>query len=835
MKALFSISIAKAMIFLTASGFFVALVFAAPQLSNMVSEYKKLNQDAKLTRLAFAIGGLTHELQKERGASAGFISSQGNKFVDALPAQRALSDAAVASFLEAAATAEQSLPPDAVIRQVLADVRGQALGLTQLRSRVDRLDIELLEAVGTITSLNRAAIAVLPELGKAISYADAARAVQRHAIFMTAKDISGLERAAGAAGFASATDNNGLIPAPFVARISALIQEQDILYHLYAQIASDALVQEMKAFEQAAATQEVSRMRAIALSNDPEQIATIPAETWFDAITGKINIIKEIEDLGAAELVDETSTALSLARDELIKTAVLLLVLLLGVGAFSLILARNTVKSIVATSDRVAALAEGDIASEVPDVAPKDLRKITNALSIFRTTELERREEAARQKELEMSSVDGVKRMTQAVSEGDFSSRMRLRDLRGASKILGNGLNQIMTVAEEVVEEQRKKDRIALEEQMEIAAAGKRTVQELNTVVKACIKGDFSQRLSTDDKDGVLADLCDGINHIGEVTQNGLADVMAVLDAIAQGDLSKRMSGQHEGIFLKMSDKIDSTCNQLSEIVGRITSGAQSMQISSDELTEATEDLARRTETTASTLEETSAAVTDLTASLQTTSNGAQGLGRIARETEENTNEAVDAVAKMVQAMETIAESSASISKITSVIDDISFQTNLLALNAGVEAARAGEAGRGFAVVASEVRTLAQRAADSARDISNLIEKSEQQVKSGVEIVDGSRTTLEKIQSTISSMAQEVIRMAEAAEQQSSQISSINATVAQMKQTTRQNAAMSDETETVVRGMNAEADTLAQAVSHFSWPTTQDVDHDGTDGWGIAS
>lgn len=84
-----------------------------------------------------------------------------------------------------------------------------------------------------------------------------------------------------------------------------------------------------------------------------------------------------------------------------------------------------------------------------------------------------------------------------------------------------------------------------------------------------------------------------------------------------------------------------------------------------------------------------------------------------------------------VVTMDGISESSSRIAQITDVIDGIAFQTNILALNAAVEAARAGPEGRGFAVVAGEVRSLAQRSAQAAKEIRELIETSSRQVEQG--------------------------------------------------------------------------------------------------------
>ncbi len=816
MKNLLAISVSKTMLFLTASGFIVTLAFAGPLILSLLKDRQKIEADIVLTGLASRVGNLTHEMQRERGTSSGFLSSNGQNFQEALRTQRIQSDTRIAELLETAKTAESLLPETSSVLPKLAQLRIQISDLANMRARVDSLQIDRGIAVGIITELNRTAIGLLPELGKEISYANAARAVQRHAILMTAKDFSGLERSAGTAGFSIAQLNSSAFPPDIMQRFENLILRQEMLYEIYQQIASDELNQALLTFQRAPETQRLTAMRNIARSGDVSAIAQVTPEEWFENITTKIDLLKTVEDLGVEEILTKTSDALALSEKNLVESVALLAGLMIVMGVSALFLARRTVRAITVTSDRVAALGEGDINSDIPDVAPKDLRRITTALAIFRDRELERISLEEKQSELEMSSVKGIERMTKSVAEGDFSARLRLRDLQGASKILGEGINAIMTVVERVAEEQKQRDQEILEAERAIAQAGDQAVQELTAVVSACAKGDFSERLVTENKSGVFKDLCKGVNQISDVVETGLSELMSVLDAVSDGNLSQRMSENYEGIFLELGQKINRTSNELARIVGQISEGAQTVEISSAELSEAADDLATRTEKTAAALEETSAAVEELTASVKSTANGAKEVGSSAKATQKEATATVDEAKEMVKAMEGIAASSLEISKITNVIDDISFQTNLLALNAGVEAARAGEAGRGFSVVASEVRMLAQRASEAANEINSLIAKSETQVKAGVEIVNRSRAALESIQDSISSMTSEVVQMVDTASEQSAGITDINNAVAQMEQSTQSNAAMFEETNAVAQTMRQEASKLAASVAHFT-------------------
>ncbi|MFM9917776.1 MAG: methyl-accepting chemotaxis protein, partial [Rhizobacter sp.] len=165
--------------------------------------------------------------------------------------------------------------------------------------------------------------------------------------------------------------------------------------------------------------------------------------------------------------------------------------------------------------------------------------------------------------------------------------------------------------------------------------------------------------------------------------------------------------------------------------------------------------------------------------------------------------------------MESITTSSKKIVDIISVIDGIAFQTNILALNAAVEAARAGEQGRGFAVVASEVRNLAQRSAEAAKEIKELITTSVERVDSGTQLVDQAGVKMNEIVSSIRRVTDIMGEISAASIEQSSGMAQIGEAVTQMDQATQQNAALVEESAAAAESLKTQAHQLVAAVAVF--------------------
>jgi len=300
-----------------------------------------------------------------------------------------------------------------------------------------------------------------------------------------------------------------------------------------------------------------------------------------------------------------------------------------------------------------------------------------------------------------------------------------------------------------------------------------------------------------------------------------VGELASALERLAERDLEHRITTTLPGEYETLRDNFNKAARALAQAIGSVRVGANALTRSVDEIRSAADDLSERNLRQAAALEETSAAMNQVTTSVRETAIGADAVRTTILRAQDEASKGGEVVARAIGAMGAIEHSTQEISQIIGVIDGIAFQTNLLALNAGVEAARAGEAGKGFAVVATEVRALAQRSADAANHIKQLITSSTEQVGAGVELVNETGTMLGAIVERIGEVTAMIGRIADSAQSQAVHLSQVNTTVAEMDRVTQQNAAMVEQTTAAARALGDEANQLSTLVRQFR---SRDVD-----------
>ena len=294
-----------------------------------------------------------------------------------------------------------------------------------------------------------------------------------------------------------------------------------------------------------------------------------------------------------------------------------------------------------------------------------------------------------------------------------------------------------------------------------------------------------------------------------------VAALGVALSKLAAGDLSARVEGVLSPEFESLKIDFDHAASALDKAMSAVSRGASSIRSGSDDMARAADDMAQRTEQQASTLQQTAAAVEQLTATVDRTAKSAKQVSARVGEATADAQASGAVVTRAAEAMTQIESSSAKVSQILGVIDEIAFQTNLLALNAGVEAARAGDAGRGFAVVAQEVRALAQRSADAAKEIKTLIADSSRQVGEGVDLVGQTGEALRGIVEKVGAIDSLVDEIAASANEQASALGQVNVAVNQLDQVTQRNSAMVQQSTQATHALRAEAADLSNHVAGF--------------------
>ena len=815
--------------------------------SAILAETAKLGRTAELTP---SIKELIHELQKERGRSAGFVGSSGNVGLGSkLAAQRLKTDSQFAA-LDAAFSSFKATAGDSPLILKLETAQKQLAELDVTRQSVDRLSISVAGMAKWYTVTIVKLLDVLKSMKALTTDGEIRTAITAYMALLEAKERAGQERALGNNGFAT-----GRFSAHILSRFVGLIGEQDAFLRTFREHATDEQVAFFNNTVQGEAVEAVDRMRLVAQRSPfmgaDANLDNIKSSDWFSAKTSKINMLKAVEDRLTDNLVELKTAKENQAQNAIIWVLAIIVPIMIGGSVFAYIVAVGVAQPLRRLSEVMRRLADGDLSATAPGAERKDeIGELARSVTVIheRRVEAMRVHEALNAASAMMMVADANNDIVYAnpsvlemptAAEADIREdlpKFDARNLIGANIDIfhKNPAHQQRIVADLT---RRTDARINVGGRtMSLAvspihdASGTRlgtvvewrdmtaelsATDEIDAVVAAALEGDFTRRASLAGAPQVLKEMGERLNSVASSVDAGVDETARVLRAIAGGDLTQTFTGEFKGAFSALQRDTNATSSRLASMVADISTSTEAVQGGAEQISSGATTLSSRAAQQASSLEETAATMEEMSATINANADNATRATKLATEASERAKKGDQVVSEAVIAMSEIEQSSNKITDIISVIDAIAFQTNLLALNAAVEAARAGDAGKGFAVVASEVRTLAQRSSEAARDIKDLITVSSNKVADGVRLVRDTGGALEGILNAIDQVSESIGEISGASREQAGGVSEISSAVAHMDEMTQQNSGLAEQSASSARELATEAERLSQLMSFF--------------------
>ena len=345
-----------------------------------------------------------------------------------------------------------------------------------------------------------------------------------------------------------------------------------------------------------------------------------------------------------------------------------------------------------------------------------------------------------------------------------------------------------------------------------------KVIEEASDVLEKTANGFFVYKVHNTASNHHVEDLKNKLNVMIEKTKDTLGNINEALRQYAESKYDYVL--KDDAIFGNLgslASGINLVGNNTSELLAIVMNTGNSLKDSTQTLSDTSLELKSSSSKQAASLEETAAALEEITATIQANTQSTIKMSKLAHELSISAQKGQELANQTAKSMDDINKEVSSINEAIEVIDQIAFQTNILSLNAAVEAATAGEAGKGFAVVAQEVRNLANRSAQAAKEIKDIVEKASEKANNGKSIATNMIDGYSELNNSISNTLVTIENVATASKEQESGILQINDAINSLDASTQKNAQVAEQISNMATSIAYTSNYLVTASSRTSF------------------